>query len=76
MIVATDAKELAHRMIDEMPDGVSLDDILYTLYFRHHVDQGLREADAGDTISHDEMLEELARWSLSAGHQGRDVTSA
>ena len=68
-------KELALRIIEALPDDASMGDVLYALYFRYHVDQGIRDADAGNTISHEELLEEIAGWSLSAGPQGRDATS-
>ena len=75
MIVATDAKELAHRMIDEMPDGVSLEAIVYKLYVRQRIDEGLRDIEAGRTISHEEMLREVAEWTMSAGRRQPSSTS-
>lgn len=74
--MATDAKELAHRIIDEMPDGATLDDILYGLYVRQRIEEGLHDIEAGRVITHEEMLEEVARWSCSAGRRQPSSTSS
>lgn len=73
--MATDAKETAHRIIDELPDGATLEDILYRLYVRQRIEEGLRDIEAGRVISHEELLEEIAQWSLSAGRRRRSSTS-
>ena len=35
------AKHVALKIIDAMPDSVSLEDIMYELYFRQRIDRGL-----------------------------------
>lgn len=34
---------------------------MYELYFRLHVDRGLQELDAGQTVAHDKVVQILAR---------------
>ncbi|HMF30318.1 MAG TPA: hypothetical protein VKK79_02820 [Candidatus Lokiarchaeia archaeon] len=38
-----------------MPDDATIEDIVYALNVREMVEQGLRDADAGDSISQEEM---------------------
>jgi predicted transcriptional regulator len=54
-------------MIEQMPADASLDDIIYELYFRQRVDRGLQELDAGKTISHEEVKQNLITWLRSSG---------
>ena len=62
-----DAKEAALKVIQSMPDGASLEDIIYALYFRQRVDRGLDDLEQGKTLSHDAVKENLAKWLRSAG---------
>jgi hypothetical protein len=47
-------KEEAGRLIDELPDGTTWDDILYEFYVKKKIDRALDAAEAGDVVSHDE----------------------
>jgi predicted transcriptional regulator len=57
----------ALKLIEQMPDDVSLEDILYELYFRGRVERGLDQARRGETVSHEEVLKSVAPWLQSAG---------
>ena len=60
-------KQAALKIIGLMPDDVSLEDIMYGLYFRQRIDRGLEELDQGKTVSHVEVKRSLAKWLQSAG---------
>lgn len=60
-------KESALRLIEGLPEDVSIDDIMYELYFRQRVDRGLRELDAGETVSHEDVERSVAEWLQSDG---------
>jgi len=60
-------KQVALKMIEQMPADASLEDIIYELYFRQRVDRGLQELDAGKTISHEEVKQNLITWLRSSG---------
>jgi predicted transcriptional regulator len=60
-------KQAALKMIGNMPDDASLEDIMYELYFRRRVDRGLREFEEGRTVSHEEVKRSLVKWLQSAG---------
>ena len=65
--MAKSQKQAALRIIEALPENSSLDDIMYSLYFRKRVDRGLRELDAGKTVSHQDVKRRLRNWLRSAG---------
>jgi len=65
--VSVSPKQIALKMIEQMPADASLEDIIYELYFRQRVDRGLQELDAGQTISHEEVKQNLLKWLQSSG---------
>jgi predicted transcriptional regulator len=55
-------KESVLDLVEQLPDDVTLSDILYELYVRHEIEEGIRELDAGQGIPHEEAMKRLARW--------------
>ncbi len=55
-------KDTVLDMIRNLPDDVTLADIMAELYFRQKVDQGLAELDAGKGIPHEKARERLQKW--------------
>jgi hypothetical protein len=55
-------KEAVLEMIQRLPDDVTVADIMAELYFRQKVDEGLRQLDAGEGISHEDAKKRLAPW--------------
>ena len=47
--------------IQSMPDDLTIADVIEELAFRQHVDEGLRELDAGQGIPHEEIKERLTQ---------------
>jgi predicted transcriptional regulator len=60
-------KDKAIELISRLPDDVTLEDIMYELYFRERVDRGLAEARQGLTVSHEEVVRNVSEWLQSAG---------
>ena len=60
-------KEAAIETIRRMPDGCSVDDIMYELNVVAHVMDGLRDAEAGDVMTTHELLERVDQWGRSGG---------
>lgn len=56
------AKQDALHAIEQLPDDVPLDEIVYQLYVLNKVQQGLKDIDAGRTISADELTREIEAW--------------
>jgi len=55
-------KDQVKRMVDSLPDDVTVDDIIAELYFKLQVDAGLKELDEGKGISHDRVKDRMAKW--------------
>lgn len=54
-------KKLVRDLLDRLPDDCSLEDVLYHLYVQQKVQAGLLDAEAGNTIPHDQVAEEMRR---------------
>jgi len=48
-------KDEVIEIIKQMPEDVSINDIMAELYFRQKVDQGLKELDEGKGIPHEKV---------------------
>jgi len=59
---AHSAKQDALHAIERLPDDVPLDEIVFRLYVLNKVQQGLKDVDAGRTVSGDELAHEIETW--------------
>ena len=60
-------KDTVRGLLDKLPDDCTLEDVLYHLYVLQAIDRGLADVDAGRTIPHEEVAEEMRRkWVLGA----------
>lgn len=60
-------KEKVQDVLDRLPDDCSLDEVLYHIYVLQSVERGLADVDAGRTIPHAQVGDELRRkWVLGA----------
>lgn len=55
-------KQDALHAIEQLPDDVPLDEIVYRLYVLSKVQQGVKDIDAGRTVSSDELAREIEAW--------------
>jgi len=55
-------KQEVIRMIQFLPDEVTIDDIMAELYFKSQVDAGLKELDEGKGIPHEEVEKRMSKW--------------
>ena len=55
-------KDEVIRMIQNMPEETSIEDIMAGLYFRYQVDEGLKQLDEGRGIPHEEVEKRMAKW--------------
>ena len=49
------AKKQALDMIRKLPDKVTWDDIMYEIYVRKKIARGIKAADEGKVVSHEEV---------------------
>lgn len=52
-------KREAQRLVEQLPEQASWDDLMYEIYVRQTVDRGIADADAGRVVSHDEAMRRL-----------------
>ena len=52
-------KEEAKRLIEKLPDTATWDDIMYELYVKKKIAAGLKAADEGRIVSHEEVKKRL-----------------
>ncbi len=54
-------KQTVQQILDRLPDDCTIDDVLYRLYVVRSVERGLADAEAGKTIPHEQVVEELRK---------------
>jgi len=52
-------KREAQRLVEQLPEQASWDDLMYEIYVRQAVERGIAAADAGTVVSHDEAMRRL-----------------
>jgi predicted transcriptional regulator len=55
-------KEKIIQAVEELPADATIEDAMERLLFLAKVERGLKQADAGETISHMEVKERMAEW--------------
>jgi predicted transcriptional regulator len=56
------AKEEVQKMLEQLPDDVSLEDIQYHIYVREKIERGLKDVREGRVLSQDDVEERMSRW--------------
>ena len=49
------AREEARKLLDQIPENATWDDIMYQFYVRKKIEVALREAEDGHVVSHEEI---------------------
>jgi predicted transcriptional regulator len=57
------AKTRMRDLLDQQPDDSSYDEILRELALHRMIERGLADADAGRTVSHEEMGRRIDSWA-------------
>jgi predicted transcriptional regulator len=55
-------KESAIETIKRLPDGCSIEDIMYELNFVAQVFEGIKDADNGKTLTTEGVLKKVEEW--------------
>ncbi|MBU4344304.1 MAG: hypothetical protein L6247_08630 [Desulfobacteraceae bacterium] len=56
------AKEEVRRLLDQLPDDTSLEDIQYHIYVQQKIDRGLNDVKTDNTLSETEFDKRLSNW--------------
>jgi predicted transcriptional regulator len=57
----TTLKDQARRLVDELPEGATWDDLMYRIYVRQTIEAGLKDSEVGRTV---DVSEVRARFGL------------
>ncbi len=60
-------KEAARQLIDHLPEQASWDDIMYELYVKQKIEAGLKDAEEGRVIPHEEQVAWVERFCETRG---------
>jgi predicted transcriptional regulator len=52
-------KEEAKKIIEDLPENATWDDLMYQLYVKKRVETGLKEIENGETLPHEEVKRRL-----------------
>lgn len=55
-------KENIINMIKDLPDNVSMEDIIEAIYVRQKIEKGLKDSEEGRIYTHEEAKEHLKKW--------------
>lgn len=56
-------KEATIKIIKRLPDGCSLEDIMYEINFVAQVLDGLKDAESGRLLTTEELLNRVEQWA-------------
>ena len=54
-------KQLIRDAVEKLPPDATVEDAMERLYFLAKIQRGLEQADAGDTLTHEEAKERLLK---------------
>ena len=55
-------KEAVQKMVDTLPDEVTIDDIVERLMLIQSFEEGRKQYEAGNFVTHDEVGKRLEKW--------------
>lgn len=56
------AKREVQKILEQLPDDATFEDIQYHIYVRQKIDQGLSDVKAGRVLTQEQVEERLSRW--------------
>lgn len=56
------AKEKVKKMLDQIPDDASFEDIQYHIYVREKIERGLKDIKEGRVLSQEEVEQRMSKW--------------
>ena len=61
-IKSNSVKEEVISLLHELPDDITLDEIMYHLYVKQKIIKGLKDIEDGNTYTHEEVKEIAKKW--------------
>lgn len=50
------------KLIEELPDTATMEEILHKIYVRARIEEGIKELDEGKGVTHDQAMEQINKW--------------
>lgn len=55
-------KDVIRKLLDRLPEDATIEDVQYQIYVLQKIRAGEEDVEAGRTLPHDKVMEDLARW--------------
>ncbi len=55
-------KEQVRKLLNNLPDDCTIEDIQYHLYVMRKIEKGLKRAETEGTVEHSEVRKRFAKW--------------
>jgi len=55
-------KKVVYKLLKELPENTSYEDIQYHLYVLQKIERGLKDVEEGRVYSHEEAKKKLSKW--------------
>jgi predicted transcriptional regulator len=56
------AKEAVRKILEQVPDDASYEDIQYHIYVREKIERGVKDIEEGRVISQEEAEQRMSKW--------------
>jgi predicted transcriptional regulator len=56
------AKEEVRKMLEQLPDDVSFEDIQYHIYVQEKIERGLKDIQEGHVLSQEDVEDRMSKW--------------
>ena len=67
-------REEVHKLADQLPPDADWDDVMYQVYVRLKIAEGLRDGDEGRVLPHEEIKKRFRVSCRSSGRNARSPT--
>lgn len=61
-MTALSEREKIQKLVENLPSEATIEEAMERLYLLYKVEKGLQQADAGQTIPHEEAKKRLKKW--------------
>lgn len=55
-------KDEVRKLLDQIPDDSTFEDIQYHIYVREKIERGLKDVEDGRVLSQEEVERKMAKW--------------
>ena len=62
MSTISSPKQATLQLVERLEDDVTFEDIIYELYVLEKIQRGMKDAEAGRVVSHEDAKQQLGQW--------------